>query len=216
MFFPDLPPSTKIDKSIPKNKFYSSCTTKQKSVFVEKINKIIWRNTLSVNTINVKGKVVDEILILEIQLKEKAKINDIILLINKLIPYHVIFYVTYLDDFFISTSIRHTSYYNENNSVIDRTFNTEWENDINKYKINLFNNLDLIYLDFCNQLLQISKAINSFEKLIEIGDVINKLKNNILNLESQINNCRQFNKKVELNSQLKKLQQELKRNYVIS
>lgn len=210
MFLSNLPKSSIMDRSIPKNKFYTSCTTKQKDAFVEKINKIIWRNKLSIDTINVKGKDVEEILIIEIQLKEKVKINDILLLINKTIPYHIIFYVFCLDEYYISTSIKHSNTFNVNNSVVDYTICSEWEKDINKYKINLFNDLDSIYLDFCNQVLPISYPIKSFDKLIEVGELIYKFKRDIQNLESKIKSCRQFNKKVELNSQLKVLKQELK------
>lgn len=210
MFFTNLPKSSIVDKPIPKNAFYSSCSTKQKYAFVEKINKIIWRNKLSIDTINVKGKDVEEIQIIEIQLKEKVKINDILLLVNKIIPYHIIFYVSYLDEYYISTSVKHSNTFNVNNSVVDYTLNTEWETDINKYKINLFNDLDSIYLDFCNQLLPISNPIKSFDKLTETGAQLNKLKRDIQNLESKIKSCRQFNKKVELNSQLRELKEELK------
>lgn len=210
MVFTNLPKSSIMDRSIPKNKFYPSSSTKQKDAFVEKINKIIWRNKISIDTINVKGKDVEEILIIEIQLKEKVKINDILLLINKTIPYHIIFYVSYIDDFYISTSVKHSNTFNVNNSVVDYTLNTEWETDINKYKINLFNDLDSIYLDFCNQLLPISNPIKSFDKLTETGEQLNKLKRDIQNLESKIKSCRQFNKKVKLNSQLRELKEELK------
>jgi len=118
--------------------------------------------------------------------------------------------VSYLDEYYISTSIKHSNTFNVNNSVVDYTICSEWEKDTNKYKINLFNDLDSIYLDFCNQLLPISNPIKSFDKLTETGEQLNKLKRDIQNLESKIKSCRQFNKKVELNSQLKVLKQELK------
>lgn len=211
MFLSYLPSTTIINKTIPKNSFYEYCSSKQKKLFVEKINKIIWRNTLSINTINVRGNEVEEIIIIEIQLKEKININDLTNLINKEIPYHIVLYIVYEDKYYITTTIKHANRNDEDSAVIDWIFNSEWLNISNeKYKINLFNDLDSIYINFCIQLLGLNIKIESFEELINIAERISKLKFNIQKLESQINKCRQFNKKVELNSQLKVLKQELK------
>ena len=68
-----FPPSTILDRAIPKTKFYDklSVSAAVKRKFVEDVESIVWRNKLSANTLNVQaGERVVEIDVFEMELKD--------------------------------------------------------------------------------------------------------------------------------------------------
>lgn len=90
----DFPASTFFNKTISKTKFYENLTLKPtiKNLFVNEIERIVWRNKLSPTTLNVNAGVrIQEIEVLEITLK-KENLNEAVLkLIDRGIPYHILF-----------------------------------------------------------------------------------------------------------------------------
>ena len=93
MEFFDLPHSTIIRRFVAKSLFDSVTNTKQKAMFTNDIAKIMWCNTLSSETTNLPHNEIEEIQIFSIELKEKKEIKSILEIIDKTIPYHIIFIV---------------------------------------------------------------------------------------------------------------------------
>lgn len=202
-----LPSNTKIQKVIPKNAFDDYTNAKQKKLFSDKIQRITWLNKIAVNSVNLNGTDIQEIQVFKIELKEKSIIKDLLSIIEKAIPYHIIFWIEFGDEFYISTSAKHPHPQNENVAVIDYTFTSDWESiENNTYQFELKNNLDWIFKNFCDQLKSIDTDTKSINELVE------KQKNNdvvlkeIEKLKSELAKCKQFNKRVELNLKLKELQ----------
>lgn len=202
-----LPSSTLVQKVIPKNAFDTFMNSKQKKLMSVKIQRITWANKISYDTISLKGNEVNEIQIFKIELKEKANIKEIISVIDKAIPYHIIFCIEYQEEYYISTSIKHLHPTNSNKAVIDYTFTTNWEHgNINdRYKLELRNNLDWIFMNFCKQLFTSEKKSNSLNELLINQTESEYLKREIEKLEMELKKCKQFNKKVELKLKLNKL-----------
>lgn len=200
----DLPKSTIVNRFIPKNAFDEYSNAKQKRLFIEKVNKIRWLNKLSTETINLTGNDIKEIQIFEIELKQKDLIPDVLKVIDKAIPYHILFILVFNDSFLLSASQKHIHPTNENLAVIDWTFTSGWiEKDSDNYKFNLKKNLDFVFADLIYQIsgkpqsseLNISELISKEQKIKQLTNQIEKLK-------SEIKKCRQFNKKVDLNLEL--------------
>jgi len=98
----NLPKNTLVDKFIPKNKFFSKTilNSKIKDDFTNQIKKITWKYKLSPETISVnKTSKVEEIQIFEIELKNKTTPNNILQVIDRLIPYPILYIFTYENDF---------------------------------------------------------------------------------------------------------------------
>ena len=75
---------------------------------------------------------------------------------------------------------------------------------------NLKKNLDEVFFDFCNQLVPPSKQIlKTVEELVEYDKNVSSISREINRLDIAIKNSKQFNKKVELNMELKIAQQKL-------
>lgn len=200
----DLPKYTIVDKSIPKNAFDNYTNTKQKKLFSEYVNSIRWTNKLSSSTIKLPSKDIEEIQIFNISLKKKGDISSILDIIDRSIPYHVIFVINFNGEILLSVAKKHSHPKNENNSIIDWVFQSDWiiSNEFS-YKLDLKESIDAIFSDICNQLSgNNDKTIN---ELVESNLKKESLEKKIKQIKQQIKSCKQFNKKVELNLQLDKM-----------
>lgn len=213
MSFFNLPKQTQVNKSIPKNAFDTYINSKQKKMFVAIIDKIKWTNKLSTETINLKGKEISEIQIFQVALRKKENIEKLLEIIDKSIPYHIIFVLTFDNEVMLSVSQKHLHPTNENNTVLDWTFKSTWfARDEISYKLNLKESLDFVIKDFCIQLSGKDEDSDlSLNEIVEKETQIEKLEKEINTLRSQIKRSKQFNRKVELNSILKEKERELAR-----
>ncbi|HEY5591859.1 MAG TPA: DUF4391 domain-containing protein [Paludibacter sp.] len=206
----DLPASTIVDKPIPKNTFDEYATPKQKKLFTNIVAKIKWANKLSLQTINLQGNEVQEIQIFEIELKEKSNISELLLLMNRVIPYPILFEIKHEEFLMYSISQKHSHPTNENQAVVDWTFTTEWKTQKeSSFVLQLAHNLDFVFSEICFQI----SGKQSFKdrdviKLIELEQKMKQLNLSVEKLTASIKNCKQFNRKVELNRQLRILMDE--------
>lgn len=93
-----LPKATEFNRRIPKQKFYENLTlTPQvKRGFVEGIKLIYWRNKLAEDTVHIpKGEQVTEIEVFEIRLSGSTLDEAVLRQIDKEIPYHILFLLTF-------------------------------------------------------------------------------------------------------------------------
>lgn len=212
MEFFDLPYNTIIKRFVAKSLFDSVTNTKQKAMFTNDIAKIMWCNTLSSETTNLPHNEIEEIQIFSIELKEKKEIKSILEIIDKTIPYHIIFIVSFADEVYLSASAKHPSPLNDNKSVIDWTYTSPWfKKTENTYSIKLKKDIDTVFFDFCRQLSpQSNSSIKNIADLTAYNSRVSALSKEIEQLKKKIFSCSQFNKKVELNLKLKELEQELR------
>jgi hypothetical protein len=207
-----LPHTTKVNRVIPKNAFENYTNSKQKKLFKEVIARITWTHKLSSATINLEAKDIKEIQLFKVDLKLKQDIQQVLDVIDKSIPYTIVFVIEHESMIYLSTSSKHPHPVNENKSVIDWTFKTDWfQPKDNKYSLQLKKSIDAVYYDFCIQLSDVSgTSQTTFQNLILFNKKADALKKEIAKLKSLVKGSQQFNNKVELNMELKKLLDELK------
>jgi hypothetical protein len=207
-----IPNTAKVQRVIPKNAFDGYVNSKQKKLFTDLIARITWLYKLSPDTVNLPGKEITEIQILKLELKMKEEVQQLLDTIDKSIPYPIIFIVDYEGTVFLSTSVKHPHPINQDNAVIDWTFKSSWFSPSpNKYRINLRLDLDAVYKDFCLQLSGNPHLYHStLQELVGYSKQLQVLKNEIAQLQNSIRNCKQFNRKVELNLLLRQKMDELK------
>jgi len=206
-----LPHTTIVNRVIPKNAFDSYTTAKQKKLFTELIARITWTHKLSPDTINLEAKDIKEIQVFKIELKVKQEIQTVLDIIDKSIPYNIIFVVEHDTMIYISTSSKHPHPINEDNAVIDWTFRTDWLlPSQNKYTLQLKKSIDAIYHDFCVQLSEkYSMSNKTLKDLIAFNKEVDALVKEITKLKSEIAGCNQFKNKVDLNLKLKAKEEKL-------
>ena len=205
-----LPKNTEIRRVIPKNAFDAYTNTKQKKAFSDKVLRMTWLNKIAFENVHLQGSDVQEIQVFKIELKEKTIIKDLLPIVEKSIPYHIIFWIEFQDEFYISTSAKHPHPQNEDIAVIDYTFTSDWSPiEKNTYQIELKNNLDWVFKSFCDQLKSVNTATKTISELVEKQKNNDAILKEIEKLKAQIARCKQFNKKVELNMRLRKLESQL-------
>jgi len=207
----DLPKSTEFGRVIPKNAFDEYTNTNQKKLISDNILRITWTHKLSPETTNLKAKDVKEIQLFLIELKVKSDLKNILKIIDKAIPYHVIFNLKFENEVKIITSAKHDHQTKSNESVIDCVFKSNWIPVLeSKIQINLKESLDALFINFCNQLTGRINQSNNYAEFVSKEIEIKSVESKIINIESQIKKEKQFNKKVNLNMNLDELRKELK------
>lgn len=210
MSYFNLPISTIVNRFIPKNAFDEFTNAKQRKKFTEIVDKITWLNKLSKETINLSGSEITEIQIFEVKLKEQVYPKALLDIIDKSIPYQIIFLLSYQDSVLLSTSKKHHHPLNQDNAIVDWSFSSGWiTSSTNTYQFNLKINIDFVYADFCSQLSNYGKVHKGILSIIEYDKTLKGLKKQIADLKSAIKSEKQFNRKVELNLQLSQAKDQL-------
>ena len=200
----DLPKSTLLNKFIPKNVFFkkSVVNSKLKTEFTDKIQKITWKYKISEETLWInKTDKIQEIEIFEINLKEKVIPKNVLKVIDKSIPYPILYIFTYEDDYSYWITLKWEKLWNYYFS--DWNENIEFE----------FNGIDIerVFEDIIKKFIKdIETNDKKFDEIIEIDNKRIFLEKDIEKLKNKIKNEKQFNKKVELNKLLLEQKSKLK------
>ena len=205
----NLPKSTIVNKIIPKVKFYekTGANSKLKQLFIDDIEQIIWKNKLSKDTINLQeGNIVKEIEVFEINLKHKNLSKDVLKTIDKFIPYHIFYILSFEDEIKITIAYKESNKNNENLMVVNSYYESEWMNKNDcSIQLDLINSLDYVYNELIKFLIprDIPKG-NDIVSIIENEKQIQTLEKEIDKLEKNLKKEKQFNKKVEIKKVLRK------------
>ena len=212
----NFPKTTEFNKRIPKQKFYNklkvSSTLAQQ--FVKEIETIYWKNKLSAETLNVGiGKLVTEIEIIEINLRQQNISKNIIEIIDREIPYHIVFLLRFKDLAQIYISFKEDSKNRENKFKVNSYFKTEWLNyeGLSLEIIGL--TLDKIYENFIIQVagdrLQVENGKDIKEAVLKAKEK-ELLESLTISLENKIKNEKQYNFQVKLAGELRKVKKQLR------
>ncbi|MBU4292738.1 MAG: DUF4391 domain-containing protein [Actinobacteria bacterium] len=212
----NFPKTTEFNKRIPKQKFYNklkiSSTLEQQ--FVKEIETIYWKNKLSADTLNVSaGNAVKEIEIIEINLKEKNISKNIIEIIDREIPYHIVFILRFKDLAQIYISFKEDSKNRESKFKVNSYFKTEWLN-YEELSLEITGlTLDKIYENFIIQVagnrLQVEDGTDIKEAVLKVKEK-ERLEFLTISLESKIKNEKQYNFQVKLAGELRKVKKQLR------
>lgn len=205
----DFPEKTFFNKPVPKNKFYEHLDVKPalKKVFVNQIEKIVWRNKLSPATLNVQpGTRVQELLVFEITLKTRPLDEAALKLIDKGIPYHILFLLKHDDLYMVCMGYKDLS-----DKTISQYFKTDWM-PLDELPLQTSGvTLDDVYDGYIKQ---INSRLDT-DSTTPLKDAIRddaqraKIERQIARLEAQMRTEKQPRRKFELASEIKRLKQEI-------
>lgn len=212
MKFPD---STQVGKNVPKNVFYKhlEVSTSMKRIFVNEVDRIIWAYKLAPSTLNVlDGKIVHEITVFNIDMKNMVCPKEMFIFIDKNIPRHTVFILTHAGKSCVVINYKEVC---QGNTVqpfkVTKTYQSEWlYSDDLDLKIEGLN-MDAIYESFVRQIAgsQISELCGTLKDDIMISQEQETIRKEISILNKRIVNERQPQKKFELHKQLKELEKKL-------
>ena len=209
-----FPVSTEFNKRIPKQKFYENIEVSPyvKRIFVEQIRIIYWRNKLAAATLNLAaGDAVTEIEIFEVKLNTPQLDEAVLRQIDKAIPYHILFVLTYEGKAQAWIGYKEATS-GSNTFKVNRYYHTEWmpENEL-QFSVDGLN-MDAVYESLVRQIAGERLQALSHESLKEsVGrdEERRRLEKQIAALENKIRKEKQLNRRMEMNAELKRLKKEL-------
>lgn len=216
MLLLDLLKSTEFNKRIPKQKFYDNISVPPavKRSFVDHIKVIYWRNKIATTTINLAaGKNVTELEVFEIKLNFPYFDEAILREIDKQIPYHILYLMEYNGKYQMWICYKELSGSGNNAFKVDSYYHTDWlEADDIDLKLEGLN-LDIVYENIVRQIagdtLSLTDEGEDIKDSIKRSREIEKINKQIRYLENKRRREKQFNRQMEINSEIKKLRREL-------
>ena len=210
----NLPENAVVNKFIAKTKFYERATlsSKLQNEFINKIQKITWKYKLAEDTIGIsKTDSVTEIQVFEIELKEQVIPENVLKVIDKAIPYQILYQFVYKDNtaygITLKCPILRTMPEKESAGTRNYYF-SRWNEDLNFD----FTDIDLekVYQKVIKAFINNeAKNRSDFAAIIDADDKIKQLGKEIKTLGKKIKKEKQFNRKVELNKSLLERQKQL-------
>jgi len=203
----NLPKNTEFGRRIPKTKFYQylSLPNKVKQQFVDEIDTITWQNKISPDTIGISaGEEVAEIEAIEIKLHQKGISKNILEIIDRGIPYHIIFVLTFMDDAQIGIGYKEKIKKKDDKYRVERYYFSEWLSlkDLKPELKGL--NLDRVYENLLRQYIPEERPqLKSLKDTIALQKEIEKQTVICDSLEKKVKGEKQFNIQVSLNRELR-------------
>mgnify|MGYP000511714416 CR=1 FL=1 len=217
-----FPQQAKVDRLIPKNKFYEQgkANTKIEQLFVDQVENIRWAYKLASSTIHLQ----DQEDLKEIQIfRVKSRVEDldvsILSFIDKLILTPIIFEVVYQDKVKVVATYKRLNQADKTKAVIGQYYASDWLEDADRVELPLYLKLADLYEHFIAQILPIALSKDqendnesvSIELQLQKSQQLESLQKQLNQLQSKLRNEKQFNRRVELNKQLQNLQLQINR-----
>lgn len=212
----NLPSTTQFGKNVPKEKFYTklSVSSAIKQMFVRYVEKIIWQNKLTADTMGVeKGENVVEIDVLEIVLKQRECPRELLDFIDKNLHHHNVFVLTYDGKSTLAVNFKEKS----DDQNLARFFRTSWIDDTEPLFNITGNNMDAVYesiIRSADSSAVIASPEGAWQSSQTLKEQIAQVKQNekikaqIEKLEKKLANEKQFNRQLEIRAEIKKLLNE--------
>lgn len=218
----DYPKQAEYNRILPKNKIYEKAklTTALKNKFVTQIEKIEWKYVLAPHTINIKaGKTIKEIAIFQITLKQGEIDFDVFRVIDKHIRIPIFYLLIHSDNGKDDSRkrIKTIAAYKRNSDadsekwVIEAYFESQWlKAETKREPLPVALDMDKLHAKLLRQLMPLpARAEETLHAQAErLMNIQNKQKE-LNKLEASLHREKQFNRKVEINSQLRSLKNEL-------
>ncbi|MBR7680913.1 MULTISPECIES: DUF4391 domain-containing protein [Acinetobacter calcoaceticus/baumannii complex] len=215
-----FPQQAKVDRLIPKNKFYEQgkANSKIEQLFVNQVENIRWAYKLASSTIHLQ----DQEDLKEIQIfRVKSRVEDldvsILSFIDKLILTPIIFEVVYQDKVKVVATYKRLNQADKTKTVIGQYYSSEWLEDHDRVELPIYLKLADLYEHFIAQILPIAFSKDqendnesvSIELQLQKSQQLESLQKQLNQLQSKLRNERQFNRKVELNKKVSELESQL-------
>jgi len=208
-----LSTTTFFGKRIPKQTFYEKLTLapEMRRAIAEQISTIIWSNKISPETINLApSETVQEIQVFTIRLNQATLDARILPLIDKQIPYHIVFVLEYSNRHQAWVCYKEASLAGSSAFQVGAYYHTDWVN-AGELPLRVEGlSMEAAYEGFVRQIAGGQLAGGGrLKEDVERAKRRQQLEKQIAALEKRIANEKQFNRQVEMNRILKDYVKEL-------
>jgi hypothetical protein len=211
----DYPSKTQFGRIVAKNKIYERVKPSRKiqDTFAAQVGKIIWQYKLAPETTNLPSRPgVQEIEVFEIPLKTDDLDTNILRCIDKSIIHPIIYNLTFENRIKVIATYKRPNEADSSKWVVgDAYFSTDWlPADTERQKLPIVLDLAGLYEHILREIISVpSRDGESLAKHISRMELLIAKEKEHKKLESRMDKENQFNRKVELNGQLKMLADEI-------
>jgi hypothetical protein len=212
--FITYPKQAAFGRVLPKNKIYehSGATPAVREMFVRQVEQIVWQFKLAPETINLASKPgVPELQIFSIHLKTPALSHEVLRCIDGAIQFPIIFELAFEGKTQVVAAFKRPNDSDSRRWVVSDYFSTQWMTDNGaRVTMPLALDLGLLYEQILQRLIPLNLRQN--ETITDLVTRVERLRikeNEVQKLTSKLAKEKQFNRKVEINAQLREMWQEL-------
>ncbi len=212
--FINYPKQAAFDRTLPKNKIYehSGANKRQKDMFVEQVEQIVWQYKLAPETINLPAKPgVPELQIFSIQLKTLELNLDVLRCIDGAVQFPIIFELNFDGRTQVIAAYKRPNESDASRWVLSDYFATAWlPSDTERAAMPLALDLGGLYEQALHRL--IPTPVRPQESLTDLVGRVERVaakQREVEKAASRLAKEKQFNRKVEINAHLRQLKNEL-------
>ena len=224
----NIPKSCEVGNTIFKKLFYENAdlSSSDRTLFIDGISKITWLYCLKPETINIKAFKDDirdypEIEVIEVEVLKDAKLRRIAEIIMRTIPYPMLLIFKLDNKIQLYAAHQRTNQNDSSKNTIEEFIATDWlySNSSLFEKLDIkqmrFTNLYSLYSDIVDaiSIFNVSGILPSMpvmtgEDARQLSASIETLEQEITALKAKLKKETQFNRKMEINIEIKKLEKE--------
>jgi hypothetical protein len=213
------PPQAAVLRPVPKNKLYGHARPSRavRESFVSEVREIVWKYKLAPETVNLPAKPpVQEIQIFELTLKGEDYSEDVLRALDKAIPSLLFFEIRSAERVQFAAAYKRPNEADASKNVIDAYFATPWQPvEQERPALPLALDLAALYERMLQEHMKASpmaltpRRDESLHAMAERARLIQMKEKECRRLQAQMDREIQFNRKVELNGQLRRMRSEL-------
>jgi hypothetical protein len=210
------PPQAAFGRTLPKNKLYekAGANTRLKDLFVAQVDQIVWQYKLAAETINLPAKPgVPEVQVFSIHLKVPELHLDVLRCIDGAVQYPIIFELHFEGRVQVIACHKRPSEADASQWVCSDYFAGAWQSaDAARSPLPMALNLGVLYEQLLQNLIPIqARAHEGLDALVTRVELVLAMKRELTKADVRLAKEKQFNRKVELNANLRGLRAELEK-----
>ncbi|KRH78442.1 hypothetical protein FERRO_14290 [Ferrovum sp. JA12] len=208
--FINYPKQTAFGRTLPKNKIYehSGANTRLKDLFVEQVEQIVWQYKLAPETINLPAKPgVPELQIFTIQLKTAELNLDVLRCIDGAVQFPIIYELSFDGRTQVIAAYKRPNESDASRWVLSDYFATAWlPSDVERAAMPLALDLGSLYEQVLHRLIPTpARQQEGLADLVARVEQVAAKQREVEKAASKLAKEKQFNRKVEINAELRKL-----------
>jgi hypothetical protein len=207
------PGKAAFERVVPKAKLYEHGTAgaRIKGLFAEQVEQIVWQYKLAPETTNLSASPgAPEIQVFSVRLRASELHHDILRCIDKAIPFPLLFELQYEDRLQVVACYKRPSEAEASRWVCSDYFATDWmAEERPRTALPVALNLGGLYEQLLRALIPLSpRATEPLTALLERANKVLALQREVNKAVVRLETERQFNRKVEINTQIRLLKNE--------
>ncbi|MCD0497964.1 DUF4391 domain-containing protein [Achromobacter sp. MY14] len=210
------PKQAAFGRVLPKNKIceHSGANTRLKDLFVKQVEQIVWRYKLAPETLHLPARPgVPEIQIFSIQLKAPELHTDVLRCIDGAIPFPIVFELTFDGRTQVTAAYKRPNEADTSRWVLSDYFASDWLSmDGERTAMPVALHLGGMYEQLLHRLIPLSaRPQETLAELVARVEQAQAKQRELDKTTAQLAKEKQFNRKVDINAELRKLKNEVNR-----